>query len=120
MQTPTDITNRALEYVESVKADPIVSIGGEATFGLGKAITIRSESLHVSIPTAYTSSKMAPFLGETEHWGKITRSNPKIGPSICIYDLDLTITLPVRMSIISSIEAIAHSGKVIALTAGAG
>jgi len=40
MHTPTDIISRALEYVESVKADSVVLIEGEGTFGLGKAIRV--------------------------------------------------------------------------------
>jgi alcohol dehydrogenase class IV len=38
MHTPTNITEKAVKYVESVKADSIVSIGGDSTVGLGKVI----------------------------------------------------------------------------------
>jgi alcohol dehydrogenase class IV len=88
----------------------VVSIGGGSTIGLGKAISIRTGLPHICIPTTYAGSEMTPILGETADGQKKTRSDPKILPSTVIYDVDLTMTLPVDMTATSGVNAIAHSG----------
>lgn len=110
MQTPTNVTDKALEYAKSVKADSVVSIGGGSTIGLGKAISIRTGLPHICIPTTYAGSEMTPILGETADGQKKTRSDPKILPGTVIYDVDLTMTLPASLSATSGVNAIAHSG----------
>ena len=111
MHTPINITERALEYAHSVKADCIVSIGGGSTIGLGKAISIRTRLPHICIPTTYAGSEMTPILGETADGRKTTRSDPQIRPGTVIYDVDLTMTLPIGLSVVSGINAIAHAGN---------
>lgn len=112
MHTPTNITDKALEYARSVKADSVVSIGGGSTIGLGKAISIRTGLPHICVPTTYAGSEMTPILGETADGVKTTRSDPKILPGVVIYDSDLTMTLPASMSATSGVNAIAHSGEI--------
>jgi alcohol dehydrogenase class IV len=53
---------------------------------------------------------MTPVLGETEDGRKTTRSDPKILPGTVLYDVELTMTLPVETSATSGINAMAHSG----------
>ncbi|PSS15269.1 hypothetical protein M430DRAFT_104788 [Amorphotheca resinae ATCC 22711] len=109
MHTPSHITEKALEYAKSVKADAVISIGGGSTIGLGKAISIRTGLPHICIPTTYAGSEMTPILGETQDGKKTTRSDPKILPGTVIYDVDLTMTLPASMSATSGVNAIAHA-----------
>lgn len=109
MHTPTNVTEKALEYAKSVSADSIISIGGGSTIGLGKAISIRTGLPHICIPTTYAGSEMTPILGETVDGVKKTRSDPKILPGTVIYDVDLTMSLPASMSATSGVNAIAHA-----------
>ncbi|KAH8700298.1 putative maleylacetate reductase [Talaromyces proteolyticus] len=109
MHTPTDITDRALQYAKDQGADSVVSIGGGSTIGLGKAISVRTGLPHICIPTTYAGSEMTPILGETAGGVKKTRSDPNILPGTVIYDVDLTMTLPAAMSATSGVNAIAHA-----------
>ncbi|KAH8147124.1 uncharacterized protein LAJ45_08924 [Morchella importuna] len=109
MHTPTHITDEALAVARDTSADSIISIGGGSTIGLGKAISIRTGLPHICIPTTYAGSEMTPILGETADGVKTTRSDPKILPGTVIYDVNLTLTLPVSMSFTSGVNAIAHS-----------
>ena len=109
MHTPTDVTERAIKYAKDVHADCIVSIGGGSTTGLGKAISIRNGLYHICVPTTYAGSEMTPILGETEGGLKTTRVDPKIQPNVVIYDVDFTLTLPVRPDLAhSSIITLAY------------
>jgi alcohol dehydrogenase class IV len=110
MHTPTAITNEALDIAKSLNADSVVSIGGGSTIGLGKAISFKTGMPHICIPTTYAGSEMTPILGQTEDGKKTTQSDEKIKPSVVIYDVELTLTLPVGLSMTSSINAIAHAG----------
>ena len=110
IHTPIAVTEKALAYANSIKADSIISIGGGSTIGLGKALSIRTGLLHICIPTTYAGSEMTPILGETQDGLKTTRNDPKVLPSTVIYDVDLTMTLPASISATSGVNAIAHSG----------
>ncbi|KAH7138755.1 hypothetical protein B0J11DRAFT_476625 [Dendryphion nanum] len=109
MHTPTDVTQRAVDLGTSAEADTLVSIGGGSTIGLGKAVSIRMGLPHVAIPTTYAGSEVTPILGETADGRKETRTDPKILPSVVIYDVDLTLTLPVSLTATSGVNAIAHA-----------
>jgi alcohol dehydrogenase class IV len=110
MHGPVEVTNKAVEYVASIKADSFVSIGGGSAVGLGKALSIRTGFPHIAIPTTYSGSEMTSQLGETADGVKTTRIDPKIQPATVIYDADLTLSLPPNMSATSGVNAIAHAG----------
>lgn len=109
MHTPTDITARALAEADRLSADVVIAIGGGSTTGLGKAIAYRTDLPQIVIPTTYAGSEATPILGETENGVKRTKSDPKILPEVILYDVDLTLGLPVAMSVTSGMNAIAHA-----------
>jgi alcohol dehydrogenase class IV len=110
MHTPLSITTEALDLAKELQADSVVSIGGGSTIGLGKAIAFKTGMPHICIPTTYAGSEMTPILGQTVDGKKTTETNEKIKPQVVIYDVDLTLTLPVGLSMTSSVNAIAHAG----------
>jgi alcohol dehydrogenase class IV len=109
MHTPVDVTERALKAVNELGADCTIALGGGSTTGLGKAIALRTDAPQLVIPTTYAGSEMTPILGETEHGAKKTIRNPKVLPETVIYDVDLTMSLPVSLSAASGMNAIAHA-----------
>jgi alcohol dehydrogenase class IV len=111
MHTPLNVTERAIEVASKAQVDSTVSIGGGSSTGLGKAIAIRLDLRQICIPTTYAGSEMTPTLGETMNGRKTTRRDEAIRPDAVIYDVDLTLSLPVKMSSASGMNAIAHAGK---------
>lgn len=109
MHTPVEVTVDALKVVERVGADGVLSIGGGSTTGLGKAIAFRTNLPQIVVPTTYAGSEATPILGETEHGRKVTKSDQRILPEVIVYDVDLTLTLPVAMSVTSGLNAVAHA-----------
>lgn len=108
MHTPVDITEAALTVFKQSEADCVVSLGGGSTIGLGKAIAVRTNVDQIVIPTTYAGSEMTDILGETQDGQKTTRRDPAIRPETVIYDGDLTLTLPIEMTMTSALNAIAH------------
>ncbi|QBQ99842.1 maleylacetate reductase [Paraburkholderia pallida] len=109
MHTPVEVTKRALEVVEAERIDGVVAVGGGSTIGLGKAIALRTDLPQIVLPTTYAGSEMTPILGETDDGRKTTQRSPKIQPEVVIYDVDLTLSLPLMMSALSAFNALAHA-----------
>jgi maleylacetate reductase len=109
MHTPVDVTERAMQAYERAGADCVVALGGGSTIGLGKAIAYRNDAPQIVVATTYAGSEVTPILGQTEGGVKTTVSAPSILPEVVIYDPDLTIGLPVAMSVTSGLNAMAHA-----------
>ncbi|WP_076866031.1 maleylacetate reductase [Bradyrhizobium mercantei] len=109
MHTPVEVTEQALAAMKACEADCVVSLGGGSTTGLGKALALRTGVNQLCIPTTYAGSEMTPILGQTENGLKTTVRNSAVLPETVIYDVDLTLTLPVALTVTSGINAIAHA-----------
>lgn len=109
MHTPVDVTERAMQKVKELQADCTVAVGGGSTTGLGKAIALRTDLTQFVIPTTYAGSEMTPIIGETQGGAKTTQRTMKVLPEVVIYDVDLTMTLPAKLSATSGMNAIAHA-----------
>jgi len=109
MHTPIDVTEDAMQQVAALDADCLVAVGGGSTIGLAKAIALRTDLPQVAVPTTYAGSEATPIVGQTEGGIKTTQRGPKILPETIVYDVDLTITLPVDLTVTSGLNAIAHA-----------
>ena len=109
MHTPVEVTESAMVVVQAQDIDGFVAIGGGSTVGLGKALSSRTGLPHIAMPTTYAGSEMTPILGETQHGIKTTRRSQDLIPDTVIYDVDLTLGLPSRISAASGMNAIAHA-----------
>jgi len=109
MHTPVDITDRALTQLSTTQADCIVALGGGSTIGLSKALALRTDIKQIVIPTTYAGSEATPIIGETKDGVKTTQRTLKVLPEVVIYDVALTLSLPVAVSSASGMNAIAHA-----------
>jgi alcohol dehydrogenase class IV len=109
MHTPVEVTEAALRTFAELRADCVVAVGGGSTTGLGKAIALRTDAPQVVIPTTYAGSEMTTILGETSGGAKKTQRTPKVLPELVIYDVELTLSLPARLSATSGMNAMAHA-----------
>lgn len=107
--TPVEVTERALRLVREHSVDCLVAIGGGSTTGLAKALAVRAGLPQVIVPTTYAGSEVTSVLGETVDGRKTTRSGPEILPDTVVYDVDLTLDLPVAVSVTSAVNAMAHA-----------
>ncbi|ACI58902.1 iron-containing alcohol dehydrogenase (plasmid) [Rhizobium leguminosarum bv. trifolii WSM2304] len=109
MHTPVDVTERAMAAYNRAGADCVVAIGGGSTIGLGKAIAYRNDAPQIVVATTYAGSEVTPILGQTENGQKTTVRGPGILPEVVIYDPELTLGLPVNISVSSGLNAMAHA-----------
>jgi len=111
MHVPIETAREARELTRKLGADCAIAIGGGSTTGLGKAIALDSGLPILAIPTTYAGSEMTPIFGITEGGLKKTGKDPRVLPRTVIYDPELTLTLPVSLSITSGMNAIAHAAE---------
>ena len=111
MHVPIETACEAREEARRLGADCAVAIGGGSTTGLGKAIALESGLPIVAVPTTYAGSEMTPIYGLTEGGVKKTGRDPRVLPRCVIYDPELTLTLPLALSVSSGLNAIAHAAE---------
>lgn len=111
MHVPIETAREAREEARRLGADCAVAIGGGSTTGLGKAIALDSGLPILAIPTTYAGSEMTPIYGITEAGLKKTGKDMRVLPRTVIYDPELSMTLPVGLSVTSGINAIAHAAE---------
>jgi len=111
MHVPIETARAARDEARRLGADCAVAIGGGSTTGLGKAIALDSALPILAIPTTYAGSEMTPIWGLTEDGVKKTGRDPRVLPKTVIYDPELTLTLPLALSVTSAFNAIAHAAE---------
>ncbi|MDB5659957.1 MAG: tfdF [Cypionkella sp.] len=109
MHTPVEVTERVLVVVQDLQADCLVAIGGGSTTGLSKALALRTGMPQIVIPTSFAGSEATPILGQTDGGRKTTLTDPRVRPTVILYDVALVRTLPPHMLVASGMNAIAHA-----------
>jgi maleylacetate reductase len=111
MHVPIESAREARDEARRLGADCAVAIGGGSTTGLGKAIALDSGLPIVAVPTTYAGSEMTTIYGITEGGVKATGRDPRVLPRTVIYDPELTLGLPLAITITSAFNAIAHAAE---------
>jgi alcohol dehydrogenase class IV len=122
---PTDTVQAALGIARDRDVDCLVSFGGGSCADLGKAVSFFVEQEagtpgasyvdrpmlpHVSIPTTYSGAELTPFFGMTDEAQrrKSGAGGPTTAPLAAIYDPELTLDTPARVSAETGMNCLAH------------
>lgn len=109
MHTPVAVTEAALADLAAIDADGLVAIGGGSAIGLSKALALRSGLPQIMVPTTYAGSEATPVVGQTENGRKVTTRDASVLARTIVYDVDLTLSLPIETTIASGLNAMAHA-----------
>ena len=113
MHTPGEVTETAMVKVANLRVDGFVAVGGGSAIGLSKALALRTDLPQIVLPTTYAGSEATSILGETVANVKHTQRSAKILPETILYDVDLTVGLPVSVSMASGLNAMAHAAEAL-------
>lgn len=111
MHVPLDVARKAIEFARQSGADACVAVGGGSTIGLAKAIALETSLPILALPTTYAGSEMTPLYGITADGEKRTGRDWRVAPRTVIYDPQLSVGLPLAISVTSAINAIAHAAE---------
>jgi maleylacetate reductase len=105
---PAAAVELALEEADRTRADALLALGGGSALGLGKAVAAARGLRLIAVPTTYSGSEMTAIYGVTEGGRKRTARDERVRPSLVLYDPALTTALPIRTSVESLWNAMAH------------
>ena len=106
---PREAFERVVADIARHKADGFVVIGGGSPIGLAKAAAVATKLPYIAIVTTYSGSEMAPRwrIGIAEK--QVSGEDRAALPATAIYDPELALNLPVRMTAASGMNAMAHA-----------
>lgn len=105
---PAETADKARKAASGAGIDLIVCVGGGSTTGLAKAVALTTGIPIVAVPTTYAGSEATNVWGLTENATKTTGVDDRVLPAAVVYDADLTLSLPVPLSVASGLNALAH------------
>jgi maleylacetate reductase len=122
---PSRCVQEALRLARRDGVDGVVSFGGGSCADCAKAVCFFTEQeagtpgasyfdrpalVHVSIPTTYSGAELTPFFGMTDEAAgrKSGAGGPTIAPAAALYDPEVTLDLPPRVSAETGMNALAH------------
>ncbi|GGN33908.1 maleylacetate reductase [Streptomyces fuscichromogenes] len=105
---PVEQAEAARTAAKESGADLVVCVGGGSTTGLAKAVALTTRLPIVAVPTTYAGSEATNVWGLTEASRKTTGVDDAVLPAAVVYDSELTLSLPVGLSVASGLNAIAH------------
>ncbi|MGW6426558.1 maleylacetate reductase [Nocardia sp. NPDC055053] len=105
---PVEVAELARKTAAEADVDLVLSVGGGSTTGTAKAVALTTGLPVLAVPTTYAGSEVTPVWGMTERGRKTTGTERRVLPRTVIYDPELTLTLPVDLSVASGLNAMAH------------
>jgi maleylacetate reductase len=127
---PVPLVQRAVQQARRDAVDAVVSFGGGSCADTGKAVCFFTEQEagtpgasfadrpalpHLSIPTTYSGAELTGAFGMTDPAArqKTGAGGPTITPMAAIYDPELTLSTPPRVSAETGMNALAHCVEVV-------
>ena len=116
---PVETVREACALVRAVEADGLVGLGGGSSIDTCKAVVAAlaedgEEALPriVAIPTTYAGAEWTPFFGMLLEPGtKSGGSDSRATPIAAIYDPELTVDLPLDVTVGTAMNALAHCAE---------
>lgn len=106
---PVPLAKTAAAQAREAGADTVLTIGGGSATGFGKAVVLELGIKQIAVPTTYAGSEMTPIWGMSDGDRKQVGVDPRAKPALVVYDPELTLTLPPRISGPSGMNALAHA-----------
>jgi maleylacetate reductase len=110
---PRTLVERAGAALSGFAGDAVVSVGGGSATGLAKALRLERSFFYVAVPTTYAGSELTDIYGITSDGGKRTGRDPRVVPDVALYDVELTLDMPLALSVTSLMNALAHPASAL-------
>ena len=108
MHVPLRAAEVARLQAAEIGADLLLCVGGGSATGTAKAVALTTGLPILAVPTTYAGSEATPVWGLTSDGRKTTGVDERVLPRTVIYDPELTLDLPVVLSMASGLNALAH------------
>jgi len=127
---PAPMVQAAVLQARRDGVDAIVSFGGGSCADTAKAVNFFAEQEagtpgtawsdrpalpHVAVPTTYSGAELTPFFGMTDPHTRQKQGagGPTCAPVGAVYDVELTLSTPPRVSAETGMNALAHCVEIV-------
>ncbi|MEM6730490.1 MAG: iron-containing alcohol dehydrogenase, partial [Myxococcota bacterium] len=114
VHVPQAAVDAADEILRGFEADTLLTVGGGAATGLGKALRLSHDVKFVAVPTTYAGSEMTNIYGITRDGDKNTGRDDRVSPDVVVYDPRFTERMPQALTVTSLLNALAHPVSALA------
>jgi maleylacetate reductase len=106
---PREAFERIVGDIKRLKVDGFIVVGGGSPIGLAKAAAATTKVPYIAVVTTYSGSEMAArwYVGLADN--RVSGEDRAALPATAIYDPELTLDLPARISAASGMNAMAHA-----------
>ncbi len=108
-----ELAERATAAAIDSRVDVLVTVGGDAAIGLGKAVAVRTGLPLVCVPTTYSGSEMTPIYALSSDHDWTPRRDGRALPKVVIYDPQLLAALPPVVVGARGMSALAHCAEAL-------
>jgi len=113
VHVPRAVVDDAVAMLDRERPDVLLTIGGGAATGLGKAVALQSGDIPLmSVATTYAGSEMTSIWGQRDTVDgrphKTTGRDEAVRPRVVVHDASLLEALPRRTATLSLLNALAH------------
>lgn len=107
--TPVHTVDEGRRMAREMEADGLVAYGGGTAVGLAKTIALELGIPIIAVITTYSGSETTPLQGIKDGPKRTNYNSPLMLPKTLIYDPELTLDLPLSISIPSGFNSMAHA-----------
>jgi maleylacetate reductase len=100
---------KLIDHAKQKNADSIVVIGGGSPIGFAKTVAANAGLRSIAVVTTYSGSEMSSSWSIGAGKDRMAGDHNDCLPLSAIYDPDLTLSLPPRISAASGMNAMAHA-----------
>jgi maleylacetate reductase len=100
---------RLIDHARQINADSLVVIGGGSPIGFAKTMAAKTGIRSIAVVTTYSGSEMASSWSIGAGPDRMSGDDDNCLPLTAIYDPELTLSLPPRVSAASGMNAMAHA-----------
>ena len=108
---PVETVEAAVAAAADAEADAVVGLGGGSAVDTAKAVSARLEIPVIAVPTTYAGAEWTPYFGMRDEAARRKGGGTGATTAAAIYDPELTLGLPVELTVGTTLNALAHAAE---------
>jgi maleylacetate reductase len=108
-----EVPSTRVDEAAAQAGDGVVALGGGSAIDLGKAISAAAGVPLVSVPTTYAGAEWTTYYGVRDPDRRMRGGGAGARPEGIVYDVELTLDLPLETTVGTSMNALAHCAEAL-------
>jgi len=109
----SEVPSHRIDEAAAQAEGGVIAVGGGSAIDLAKAISAAAGVPLVSVPTTYAGAEWTTFYGVRDPDRKMRGGGAGANPRGIVYDVDLTLDLPLETTVGTAMNALAHCAEAL-------